>query len=177
VLGAPSFSEFKLIRADLHVESIRTPTIQWSSASGELAQGVPRSSGAARIWLHNRVKRPRNRRSPRIRALGARHRSRNGTVKMDSVTRAAEAEKLTRSTATLAMDRADAVARANITARSFARSQVTFTGSTRSGAAVAAALGGRTGRRLEVQFRRHRSTSISTDRRVLERKPLPVPAG
>jgi len=137
VLGAPSFSEFKLIRPTFNVELYPDSTSNWSSASGDLAQGV--SAAVARdLAAQSGEAAPESAVIPESAALGA-VTIEDGTVKWIRDP-GAEAEKLTAINGTLAWTAPTAVARANITAI-FRGEQVTFTGST---SAPLLLLGGRT---------------------------------
>ncbi|MEM5471605.1 AsmA-like C-terminal region-containing protein [Hoeflea sp. AS60] len=137
VLGAPSFSEFRLIRPTFNVELYPDATSNWSSASGELAQGV-KAAVARDLAAQAGEEAPATAVIPDSAALGA-VTIEDGTVKWIRDP-GAEAEKLTAINGTLAWTAPTAVARANITAI-FRGEQVTLTGST---AAPLLLLGGRT---------------------------------
>ncbi|MBU2486369.1 MAG: AsmA family protein [Alphaproteobacteria bacterium] len=137
VLGAPSFSEFKLIRPTFNVELYPDATSNWSSASGELAQGVA-AAVARDLAAQSGEAAPASAFIPESAALGA-VTIEDGTVKWIRDPGAA-AEKLTAINGTVAWTAPTAVARANLTAI-FRGEQVTLAGST---AAPLLLLGGRT---------------------------------
>ena len=137
VLGAPSFSEFRLIRPTFNVELYPDGSSNWSSASGELARGI-----AAAVARDEAIKAgnapPATAKIPESAALGA-VTIEDGTVKWIRDP-GAEAEKLTAINGTVAWTAPTAVARLNITAI-FRGEQVTVAGSS---AAPLLVLGGRT---------------------------------
>lgn len=137
VRGAPSFSEFKLIRPTFNVELYPDGTSNWSSASGELTQGVE-AAVARDLAAQSDDTPPASAVIPDSAALGT-VTIEDGTVRWtrDPGT---EAEKLTAINGTLAWTAPTAIARANITAI-FRGEQVTFVGST---SAPLLLLGGRT---------------------------------
>ena len=137
VLGAPSFSEFKLIRPTFNVELYPDATSNWSSATGELAQGVD-AAVARDLAAQSGIAPPASAVIPASAALGA-VTIEDGTVKWIRDP-GAEAEKLTAINGTLAWTAPTAIARANITAI-FRGEQVTLAGST---SAPLLMLGGRT---------------------------------
>ncbi|MDF1606598.1 AsmA-like C-terminal region-containing protein [Hoeflea sp. YIM 152468] len=126
VLGAPSFSEFKLIRPTFNVELYPDATSNWSSASGDLAQGI--SAAVARdLATQSGAEIPPDAVIPASAALGA-VTIEDGTVRWIRDP-GAQADKLTAINGTMAWTAPTAIARANITAI-FRGEQVTFTGST-----------------------------------------------
>lgn len=126
VLGAPSFSEFKLIRPTFNVELYPDATSNWSSASGDLAQGIAAAVARDLAEQSGEVATPAVV-IPDSAALGT------VTIEDGSVRwirdPGAEAEKLTAINGTVAWTAPTAVARANITAI-FRGEQVTLAGST-----------------------------------------------
>jgi AsmA protein len=126
VLGAPSFSEFRLIRPTFNVELYPDSTSNWSSASGDLAQGIAAAIEQDLAAQAGETP-PQSAVIPDSAALGA-VTIEDGTVKWIRDP-GAEAEKLTAINGTLAWTAPTAVARANITAI-FRGEQVTFAGST-----------------------------------------------
>ena len=137
VLGAPSFSEFKLIRPTFNVELYPDGSSNWSSASGELVQGIA-AAVVRDLAAQTGEAAPASAQIPDSAALGA-VTIEDGTVKWIRDP-GAEAEKLTAINGTLAWTAPTAIARANITAI-FRGEQVTLTGST---SAPLLLLGGRT---------------------------------
>ena len=126
VLGAPSFSEFKLIRPTFNVELYPDATSNWSSASGELARGV--AAAVARDQAAQAGEpAPAAAVIPASAALGT-VTIEDGTVRWIRDP-GAEAEKLTAINGTLAWTAPTAIARANLTAI-FRGEQLTLTGST-----------------------------------------------
>lgn len=126
VLGAPSFSEFRLIRPTFNVELYPDSTSNWSSASGDLAQGITAAIERDLATQAGETP-PESAVIPDSAALGA-VTIEDGTIKWIRDP-GAEAEKLTAINGTLAWTAPTAVARANITAI-FRGEQVTFAGST-----------------------------------------------
>jgi AsmA protein len=137
VLGAPSFSEFRLIRPTFNVELYPDATSNWTSASGELARGIE-AAVARDLAAQTGEEVPASAIIPASAALGT-VTIEDGTIKWVRDPGAA-AEKLTAINGTVAWTAPTAVARANITAI-FRGEQVTFAGST---AAPLLLLGGRT---------------------------------
>ena len=136
VLGAPSFSEFKLIRPTFNVELYPDSTSNWSSASGELAKGTA-AAVAQDVATQAGEDPPASAIIPESAALGA-------VTIVDGTMRwvrdpGAAAEKLTAINGTVAWTAPTAIARGKITAI-FRGEQLTFTGST---AAPLLLLGGR----------------------------------
>ena len=126
VLGAPSFSQFKLIRPSFNVEVYPDATSNWTSTSGDLAQGI--AAAVARDLAAQAGSAPPVPASiPESAALGI------VTIEDGSVTwvrdPGAPAEKLTAINGTLAWTAPTAVARANLVAI-FRGEQLTLVGST-----------------------------------------------
>ncbi|MCY0093582.1 AsmA family protein [Hoeflea ulvae] len=126
VLGAPSFSEFKLIRPTFNVELYPDATSNWSSSSGDLAEGVA-AAVARDLALQAGEDIPATAIIPDSAALGV-VMIEDGTIRWTRDPGAA-AEKLTAINGTLAWTAPTAIARANITAI-FRGEQLTVTGST-----------------------------------------------
>ncbi|OCW56854.1 AsmA family protein [Hoeflea olei] len=126
VLGAPSFSQFKLIRPTFNVELYPDSTSNWSSASGELAQGVA-AAVAQDLAAQSGTAAPATATIPDSAALGT-VTIEDGTLRWIRDPGAA-AEKLTAINGTLAWTAPTAVARANLTAI-FRGEQIAVTGST-----------------------------------------------
>ena len=126
VLGAPSFSEFRLIRPTFNVELYPDATSNWSSTSGELARGVAAAVARDQAAQAGETA-PASAIIPESAALGT-VTIEDGTVRWIRDP-GAEAEKLTAINGTLAWTAPTAVARANLTAI-FRGEQITLTGST-----------------------------------------------
>jgi len=126
VLGAPSFSEFRLIRPTFNVELYPDSTSNWSSASGDLAQGIAAAIERDQAAQAGETP-PQSAVIPDSAALGA-VTIEDGTVRWIRDP-GAEAEKLTAINGTVAWTAPTAIARANITAI-FRGEQVTLAGST-----------------------------------------------
>jgi AsmA protein len=138
VLGAPSFSEFRLIRPTFNVELYPDATSNWSSASGELSQ---RHSEAAAIRYQAEQTGeevcPQKRLFPLRPHLAP---SPSRTAPSNGCGIRVQRPKSSQRSTGRGLDGATAVARANITAI-FRGEQVTLAGST---AAPLLLLGGRT---------------------------------
>lgn len=126
VRGAPSFSEFRLIRPTFNVELYPDATSNWSSSSGDLATGVA-ATVARDLALQAGNDIPASAVIPDSAALGT-VMIEDGTIKWISDP-GAEAEKLTAINGTLSWTAPTAIARANIVAI-FRGEQLTVTGST-----------------------------------------------
>ena len=126
VLGAPSFSQFKLIRPTFNVELYPDATSNWSSSSGELAQGIA-AAVAQDLAAQSGSAPPSTATIPDSAALGS-VTIEDGTVRWIRDP-GAEAEKLTAINGTLAWTAPTAPARANLTAI-FRGEQITLAGST-----------------------------------------------
>lgn len=126
VLGAPSFSEFRLIRPTFNVELYPDGTSNWSSSSGELAEGI--AAAVARDLAEQG-----GNQSSVIAAVPAS--AALGTVAIEDGTLkwlrdpGAEAEKLTAINGTLSWTAPTAVARVNVSAI-FRGEQIGISGST-----------------------------------------------
>ena len=126
VLGAPSFSQFKLIRPSFNVEVYPDSTSNWTSTSGDLAQGIA-AAVARDLAAQAGTTPPVPASIPESAALGT------VTIEDGTVTwirdPGAPAEKLTAINGTLAWTAPTAVARANLVAI-FRGEQMTLAGST-----------------------------------------------
>ncbi|MDZ7603677.1 MAG: hypothetical protein U1A06_20125, partial [Hoeflea sp.] len=126
VLGAPSFSQFKLIRPTFNVELYPDTRSNWSSSSGELAQGIA-AAVARDLAAQAGAAPPMPATIPDSAALGT-VTIEDGTVTLISDP-GAPAEKFTAINGTLAWTAPTAVARANLVAI-FRGEQLTLVGST-----------------------------------------------
>jgi len=126
VLGAPSFSEFRLIRPTFNLELYPDATSNWSSSSGDLAEGIAAAIERDLAAQAGETP-PASAVIPDSAALGA-VTIEDGTVRLIRDP-GADAEKLTAINGTLAWTAPTAVARANMTAI-FRGEQVTLAGST-----------------------------------------------
>ncbi|MDP3526600.1 MAG: hypothetical protein Q8S27_18660, partial [Hoeflea sp.] len=126
VLGAPSFSQFKLIRPTFNVERYPDTRSNWSSSSGELAQGIA-AAVARDLAAQAGAAPPMPATIPDSAALGT-VTIEDGTVTLISDP-GAPAEKFTAINGTLAWTAPTAVARANLVAI-FRGEQLTLVGST-----------------------------------------------
>ena len=126
VLGAPSFSQFKLIRPSFNVEVYPDSSSNWTSTSGDLAQGIA-AAVARDVAAQAGTPPPVPASIPESAALGT------VTIEDGTVTwirdPGAPAEKLTAINGTLAWTAPTAVARANLVAI-FRGEQLTLAGST-----------------------------------------------
>lgn len=126
VRGAPSFSEFRLIRPSFNVELYPDATTNWSSSSGDLAAGIA-AAVARDLALKARTDIPASAVIPESAALGT-VTIEDGTIKWIRDP-GVPAEKLTSINGTVAWTAPTAIARANITAI-FRGEQLTLAAST-----------------------------------------------
>lgn len=126
VLGAPSFSQFKLIRPTFNVELYPDSTSNWSSSTGQLAKGIA-AAVTRDLAIQAGDEIPASATIPESAALGA-VTIEDGTVRWIRDP-GAQAEKLTAINGTLAWTAPTAVARANLVAI-FRGEQLTLSGST-----------------------------------------------
>lgn len=126
VLGAPSFSQFRLIRPTFNVELYPDGTSNWSSSSGELSRGIAAASARHQAEQTDGPL-PDNAVIPASAALGV-VTIEDGTLRWIRDP-GAEAEKLTAINGSIAWTEPTSAARGNITAI-FRGEQIQLTGST-----------------------------------------------